>query len=145
MLTRFSGIYVEDDERWPRHFRGLGLRIEDSICIGPSSPNILTREAVKEVGIKDSFESGRSDTNNHTDQRNRGLEDRLSVLRRDRAATRVQRMCPRLRSVRFWGFHNIVIQEMMNVTRSESGTTLLYVPLHVPKPWSKCRADSVLG
>ncbi|KAG7135760.1 Intermediate cleaving peptidase 55 like protein [Verticillium longisporum] len=31
------------------HFRGLGVRIEDSICVDASSPFILTTEAVKEV------------------------------------------------------------------------------------------------
>jgi intermediate cleaving peptidase 55 len=44
-----SGIYVPDDERWPSHFRGIGVRIEDSICVDTESPLILTTEAVKEV------------------------------------------------------------------------------------------------
>ncbi|KAI9759593.1 MAG: hypothetical protein M4579_002259 [Chaenotheca gracillima] len=45
----FSGIYVPDDERWPKHFRGMGIRIEDSVCIQETSPLVLTTEAVKEV------------------------------------------------------------------------------------------------
>jgi len=49
MLTRSRGIYVEDDERWPKHFRGMGIRIEDSVCIQEETPLILTTEAVKEV------------------------------------------------------------------------------------------------
>jgi hypothetical protein len=48
-LTQFSGIYVPDDERWPAHFRGIGIRIEDSVCVGDDHPIVLTPEAVKEV------------------------------------------------------------------------------------------------
>ncbi|KAK2740500.1 hypothetical protein FQN55_008843 [Onygenales sp. PD_40] len=44
-----SGIYVPDDERWPKQFRGIGIRIEDSVCIGEDNPLILTTEAVKEI------------------------------------------------------------------------------------------------
>lgn len=48
-VTMEPGIYVPDDERWPVHFRGMGIRIEDSICVQDDSPLILTTEAVKEV------------------------------------------------------------------------------------------------
>jgi hypothetical protein len=48
-LTHLSGIYVPDDERWPAHFRGIGIRIEDSVCVGDDHPIVLTPEAVKEV------------------------------------------------------------------------------------------------
>jgi len=40
---------VEDDDRWPKHFRGMGIRIEDSVCVQEETPLILTTEAVKEV------------------------------------------------------------------------------------------------
>ena len=43
------GVYVPDDERWPEHFRGLGIRIEDSVCVGEENPLVLTTEAVKQV------------------------------------------------------------------------------------------------
>lgn len=49
MLTYYSGIYVPDDKRWPEHFRGIGIRIEDSICIAEKKPVVLTEEAVKDV------------------------------------------------------------------------------------------------
>ena len=49
MLIRPSGIYVPDDERWPEHFRGLGIRIEDSVCVQEEEPLVLTTEAVKEA------------------------------------------------------------------------------------------------
>jgi len=45
----FSGIYVPIDSRWPKHFQGMGIRIEDSICVDTSSPHVLTTEAVKEI------------------------------------------------------------------------------------------------
>ncbi|KAI1002548.1 Intermediate cleaving peptidase 55 [Podosphaera aphanis] len=49
-VTVEPGIYVPlDDNRWPKHFRGIGIRIEDSVCVQENSPLILTTEAVKEV------------------------------------------------------------------------------------------------
>ena len=48
-ITIEPGIYVPDNERWPKHFRGMGIRIEDSVCVQKESPLILTTEAVKEV------------------------------------------------------------------------------------------------
>ncbi|KAL6866636.1 peptidase M24, structural domain-containing protein [Trichoderma novae-zelandiae] len=48
-VTVEPGVYVPDDERWPEHFRGMGVRIEDSICVDEDAPYILTTEAVKEV------------------------------------------------------------------------------------------------
>lgn len=49
-ITIEPGVYVEeDDERWPKHFRGLGIRIEDSVRIGRTKPEIFTASAVKTV------------------------------------------------------------------------------------------------
>ena len=48
-VTIEPGIYVPDDERWPEHFRGIGIRIEDSVCVQDDSPLVLTTEAVKEI------------------------------------------------------------------------------------------------
>ncbi|KAK3401591.1 peptidase M24, structural domain-containing protein [Sordaria brevicollis] len=49
-VTIEPGIYVPvDDERYPEHFRGLAVRIEDSVVVDVDSPLILTTEAVKEV------------------------------------------------------------------------------------------------
>ncbi|KAJ5928315.1 hypothetical protein N7466_007271 [Penicillium verhagenii] len=48
-ITIEPGIYVPDDERWPAHFRGIGIRIEDSVCVGDEHPIVLSPEAVKEV------------------------------------------------------------------------------------------------
>jgi intermediate cleaving peptidase 55 len=48
-VTIEPGVYVPDDERFPRHFRGLAVRIEDSVCVDEEGPIVLTPEAVKEV------------------------------------------------------------------------------------------------
>ena len=48
-ITIEPGIYVPDEERWPKHFRNMGIRIEDSVCVQDDSPYVLTTEAVKEV------------------------------------------------------------------------------------------------
>ncbi|KAJ8062887.1 hypothetical protein OCU04_008138 [Sclerotinia nivalis] len=48
-ITIEPGIYVPNDERWPSHFWGMGIRIEDSVCVQDDSPLVLTTEAVKEV------------------------------------------------------------------------------------------------
>ncbi|KUI69863.1 Intermediate cleaving peptidase 55 [Cytospora mali] len=48
-VTIEPGVYVPDDEKWPKHFRGMGIRIEDSVCVDDDSPLVLTTEAVKEV------------------------------------------------------------------------------------------------
>ena len=48
-ITIEPGIYVPDDERWPRHFRNMGVRIEDSVSVQEEGPYVLTTEAVKEI------------------------------------------------------------------------------------------------
>jgi intermediate cleaving peptidase 55 len=48
-VTVEPGVYVPDDSRWPKHFRGMAVRIEDSVCVDDDSPLVLTTEAVKEV------------------------------------------------------------------------------------------------
>jgi len=49
MLMTYRGVYVDHNERWPEHFRGIGIRIEDSVCVQEDGPLVLTTEAVKEV------------------------------------------------------------------------------------------------
>lgn len=48
-VTIEPGVYVPDDERYPKHFRGMGIRIEDSVAVDDEGPIVLTVEAVKEV------------------------------------------------------------------------------------------------
>ncbi|KAL2266193.1 hypothetical protein VTJ83DRAFT_5545 [Remersonia thermophila] len=49
VVTIEPGVYVPDDERFPRHFRGLAVRIEDTVCVEDQAPLVLTPEAVKEI------------------------------------------------------------------------------------------------
>lgn len=51
VLTMMSGIYVPDTDAYPAHFRGMGIRIEDSVCVQEEHPFVLTTEAVKEVRL----------------------------------------------------------------------------------------------
>ena len=48
-VTIEPGVYVPRDDRWPKHFQGMGVRIEDSICVDDDTPYILSTEAVKEI------------------------------------------------------------------------------------------------
>nr|POE64802.1 intermediate cleaving peptidase 55 [Quercus suber] len=48
-VTVEPGIYVPDDARWPQHFRGMGIRIEDSVVVGQDDVEVLTHTAIKGV------------------------------------------------------------------------------------------------
>lgn len=49
-VTIEPGIYVPyGDPRWPKEFWGVGVRIEDSVCVREEGPIVLSVEAVKEV------------------------------------------------------------------------------------------------
>ena len=48
-VTIEPGLYVPDTGEYPEHFRGMGIRIEDSVCVQGEHPLVLTTEAVKEV------------------------------------------------------------------------------------------------
>ncbi|KAL9608310.1 MAG: hypothetical protein Q9167_006849 [Letrouitia subvulpina] len=48
-VTIEPGLYVPDTEDFPAAFRGMGMRIEDSVCVQDEHPLVLTTEAVKEV------------------------------------------------------------------------------------------------
>ncbi|CAF9922164.1 hypothetical protein IMSHALPRED_005600 [Imshaugia aleurites] len=48
-VTIEPGLYVPNTELYPAHFRGMGIRIEDSVCVQEEHPLVLTTEAVKEV------------------------------------------------------------------------------------------------
>jgi intermediate cleaving peptidase 55 len=48
-VTVEPGVYVPDNERWPAWARGMGMRVEDSVCVDDDAPYVLTTEAVKEV------------------------------------------------------------------------------------------------
>ncbi|KAL9135589.1 MAG: hypothetical protein Q9175_003221 [Cornicularia normoerica] len=48
-VTIEPGLYIPNTETYPAHFRGMGIRIEDSVCVQEEHPLVLTTEAVKEV------------------------------------------------------------------------------------------------
>ena len=32
-ITIEPGLYIPDEEKWPKHFRGIGIRIEDCVVV----------------------------------------------------------------------------------------------------------------
>ncbi|PWW77621.1 hypothetical protein C7212DRAFT_351111 [Tuber magnatum] len=57
-VTVEPGVYVPDDMQWPKHFRGMGIRIEDTVCVGDDGPVVLSVEAVKEIVDIESLAAG---------------------------------------------------------------------------------------
>ncbi|GMM32010.1 aminopeptidase [Martiniozyma asiatica (nom. inval.)] len=49
VITIEPGVYIPDDPRWPKEFRGIGIRIEDDVAVGETNYVVLTKEAAKEV------------------------------------------------------------------------------------------------
>jgi Xaa-Pro aminopeptidase len=45
----FIGVYVPADPQFPKHFHGLGMRIEDEVLVGAEHPVVLSASAPKEV------------------------------------------------------------------------------------------------
>ena len=43
------GVYVPDEPDMPERFRGMGVRVEDTVAIGETGPMVMSAEAVKEV------------------------------------------------------------------------------------------------
>ncbi|KAH9978203.1 hypothetical protein BGW80DRAFT_1166086, partial [Lactifluus volemus] len=43
------GVYVHADPQFPKHFHGLGMRIEDEVLIGAEHPVVLSANTPKEV------------------------------------------------------------------------------------------------
>ncbi len=48
-ITVEPAVYVPPMERWPKHFHGMAIRIEDTVCVTSEDPFILTVEAAKEI------------------------------------------------------------------------------------------------
>ncbi|CDK24897.1 unnamed protein product [Kuraishia capsulata CBS 1993] len=49
VVTVEPGVYVPDNSKWPKHFRNIGIRIEDDVAVGKNTYTVLTSEAAKEV------------------------------------------------------------------------------------------------
>jgi Xaa-Pro aminopeptidase len=48
-LPAAVGVYVPADPQFPKHFHGLGMRIEDEVLVGAEHPVVLSANAPKEV------------------------------------------------------------------------------------------------
>lgn len=49
VITVEPGIYIPDSTKYPKHFRNIGIRIEDDIAVGKDDYINLTVEAAKEI------------------------------------------------------------------------------------------------
>jgi Xaa-Pro aminopeptidase len=49
VTTTLKGVYVPADPQFPKHFHGLGMRIEDEVVVGAEHPIVLSANAPKEV------------------------------------------------------------------------------------------------
>lgn len=51
VITIEPGLYVSMSDKWPKHFRGIGVRVEDDIAVGKTSKDVLnlTSLCVKEI------------------------------------------------------------------------------------------------
>ncbi|KAI0043165.1 peptidase M24 [Auriscalpium vulgare] len=49
VITIEPGVYVPADPEFPKHFHGLGLRIEDEVLVGERDPIVLSVAAPKEI------------------------------------------------------------------------------------------------
>ena len=48
-VTVEPSVHVPFDDRWPVHFQGLGVQVEDSVAVGEEHPLLLSAEAPKEI------------------------------------------------------------------------------------------------
>jgi intermediate cleaving peptidase 55 len=50
-ITIEPGVYVPDEQKWPKHFRGIGIRIEDCVLVSEKAGTevVLSIDAVKEI------------------------------------------------------------------------------------------------
>ncbi|OBA19172.1 hypothetical protein METBIDRAFT_33382 [Metschnikowia bicuspidata var. bicuspidata NRRL YB-4993] len=51
VVTIEPGLYIPQNDKWPKHYQGIGVRVEDDIAVGKSSSDTrnLTSVCVKEV------------------------------------------------------------------------------------------------
>jgi len=55
VLTIEPGCYIQPSRKIPKEFWGIGIRIEDDICIKKNNPIILTKKAPKEINDLESL------------------------------------------------------------------------------------------
>lgn len=51
VVTIEPGLYIPKDDKWPKHYQGIGIRVEDDVVVGSSLATItnLTAGCVKEI------------------------------------------------------------------------------------------------
>lgn len=49
VITIEPGVYVPVDPKWPKHFQGIGIRIEDDVVVKKDSYEVITADTLKEI------------------------------------------------------------------------------------------------
>jgi intermediate cleaving peptidase 55 len=49
VLTIEPGVYVPFNDKFPKKYQGIGIRIEDNVVVGKEEPYVLTASAPKEI------------------------------------------------------------------------------------------------
>ncbi|SAM05266.1 hypothetical protein [Absidia glauca] len=49
VVTIEPGLYVPFDDKFPKKYQGIGIRIEDNVVVGTSDPYVLTANSPKEI------------------------------------------------------------------------------------------------
>lgn len=51
VITIEPGLYIPEDDKWPKHFHGIGVRVEDDVIIGSGADDMtnMTAGCVKEI------------------------------------------------------------------------------------------------
>jgi intermediate cleaving peptidase 55 len=63
VITVEPGIYVPFDNSYPKHFHGLGVRIEDEVAFTKDGPLVLSANAPKEIADVEAACRGTLDRN----------------------------------------------------------------------------------
>ncbi|KAK9479644.1 peptidase M24, structural domain-containing protein [Lipomyces japonicus] len=49
VITIEPGVYVPEDDRFPKYFQGIGIRIEDNVIIQEKEPIVISIDCLKEI------------------------------------------------------------------------------------------------
>jgi len=59
VVTIEPGIYIPYDDRYPKEYQGIGIRIEDNIVVGDKKPINLSKDVPKEIYEIEAIMAGR--------------------------------------------------------------------------------------